>query len=506
MKIRSSIYRWLLPVAAGWAALSCDVLDIMQDNKLSVSNMWKTSVQVEGSTYGIYSALRSNFVKNQVNVFYWGELRVGEYMWGPSPLFNVWVGRDVIQNKLTATTESTDWSQLYSAIDQANAVLKYAPVPSIPMTDAKRNWALGQAYFARAYAYFWAVRLWGDVPLNLLPIESVDQPETYPFRAPKADVYAQIGSDIESALALSDALGSDKYLATKTAVLMLKAEYSLWMYAAQKGGDAYLEGAEDALGAIGISSSLLCDKYSQIFDRMADNAKPVKNSKEIVFALYNDQTESKTGGYGWYFALPEHAVANQYQGNPVPIRETQWLTYGQEYLAKLRDSRRQAGRHPCGVESRRRELRHQWGADLLLPQVHRRHEFGQDGLRRRSGLLSHRAGRDDGCRAEVLPQGLCGRTQVVEHHCQTCLREGRLLYRCLAGGGALGAGRRVFSGVSGRGRDLVGADPPGQDLGLQRLSQGEPLRHEHPAVADFEVCTQQELESHADRGMVLTSI
>lgn len=343
MKIRSSIYRWLLLVAAGTVAVSCDMLDIVQDNKLSVSNMWKTSVQVEGSTYGIYAALRSNFVKNQVNVFYWGELRVGEYMWGPSPLFNVWVGRDVIQNKPTATTDSADWSALYSAIDQANAVLKYAPDPAIPMTDAKRNWAMGQAYFARAYAYFWAARLWGDVPLNLLPIESVDQPETYPFRAPKADVYARIGSDIESALALSDALGSDKYLATKTAVLMLKAEYSLWMYAAQKGGDAYLDGAADALEAIGISSSLLCDKYSQIFDRMADNAKPSKNSKEVVFALFNDQTESKTGGYSWYFALPEAAVAKQYQGNPVPIRETQWLTYGKEYLAKLRDSRDNKG-------------------------------------------------------------------------------------------------------------------------------------------------------------------
>ena len=76
MKIRSSIYRWLLLVAAGTVAVSCDMLDIVQDNKLSVSNMWKTSVQVEGSTYGIYAALRSNFVKNQVNVFYWGELRV----------------------------------------------------------------------------------------------------------------------------------------------------------------------------------------------------------------------------------------------------------------------------------------------------------------------------------------------------------------------------------------------------------------------------------------------
>ena len=183
----------------------------------------------------------------------------------------------------------------------------------------------------------------GRRALNLRPIESVDQPETYPVRAPKADVYARIGSDIESALALSDALGSDKYLATKTAVLMLKAEYCLWMYSAQKGGDAYLDGAEDALEAIGISPSLLCDDYGQIFDRMADNAKPSKNSKEVVFALYNDQTESKTGGYSWYFAFPEAYVAKGYQGNPVPIYETQWLDYGEGFLAKLRDSRDNRG-------------------------------------------------------------------------------------------------------------------------------------------------------------------
>ncbi len=343
MKIESSIYRWLLSVAVCFSAVSCDMLDIMQDNKLSVSNMWKTSVQVEGSTYGIYSALRSNFVQSQINVFYWGELRVGEYMWGPSPVFNVWVGREVIQNTMTANITSCGWSSLYSAIDQANAVLKYAPNQSIPMTDAKRNWAMGQAYFARAYAYFWAARLWGDVPLNLRPIESVDQPETYPVRAPKAEVYAQIGADIESALSLAADLGSDKYLATKMAVLMLKAEYNLWMYAAQKGGDGYLKGAEDALDAIGISSSLLCDDYGQIFDRMADNAKPSKNSKEVVFALYNDQTESKTGGYSWYFAFPEAYVAKGYQGSPVPIYETQWLAYGDGFLEKLRDSRDNKG-------------------------------------------------------------------------------------------------------------------------------------------------------------------
>ena len=199
MRIESSIKGWFAVVAVSVSAVSCDMLDITQDNKLSVSNMWKTAEQVEGSTYGIYSELRSNFVQSQINVFYWGELRVGEYMWGPSSLFNVWVGREVIQNTMTANITSCGWSGLYSAIDQANAVLKYAPDTAIPMTDAKRNWAMGQAYFARAYAYFWAARLWGDVPLNLRPIESVDQPETYPVRAPKADVYARIGSDIESA-------------------------------------------------------------------------------------------------------------------------------------------------------------------------------------------------------------------------------------------------------------------------------------------------------------------
>ena len=115
------------------------------------------------------------------------------------------------------------------------------------------------------------------------------------------------------------------------------------MYTAQKGGDTYLDGAEDALEAIGISASLLCDDYGQIFDRMADNAKPSKNSKEVVFALFNDQTESKTGGYSWYFAFPEAYVAKGYQGNPVPINETQWLAYGDEFLEKLRDSRDNKG-------------------------------------------------------------------------------------------------------------------------------------------------------------------
>lgn len=139
--IRSLLLVW---IAAGVVSCHGD-LDIMQDNKLSVSNMWKTSIQVENSTYGIYSAMRDNFVQDQVNVLTWGELRVGEYMWRNSRTETIWLAdlRSVVQNTMSSTTNAVSWSKLYTAIDQANAVLKYAP--AVAMTDTKRSWAIGQA-------------------------------------------------------------------------------------------------------------------------------------------------------------------------------------------------------------------------------------------------------------------------------------------------------------------------------------------------------------------------
>lgn len=316
---------FLAAIASASAACNGD-LDIMQDNKLSASNMWKNSTDVIQSTNGIYERMRSNFIQNDINVFYWGEARVGNYMWGPSLLSRVQDNNmiSVRTSTMSSSTSSAGWSKLYSTIDQANAVLKYAP--KVEMTDSERSFAVGQASFARAYCYFWAARLWGDVPLNLVPIESTTQPETYPERAPKANVYAQIGKDIETAVENSAALGSDKYFATADAVNMLKAEYALWMYSTQNGGDSYLSLAEEALQAIGISSSNLLPNYSDVFSRTN------KCNREVVFALMNDQKEGLTGGYNIYFCHPSNLIGSQYQNNPVPISSTQWWSYSQEFV------------------------------------------------------------------------------------------------------------------------------------------------------------------------------
>lgn len=134
---------------AAFVATACHGdLDIIQDNQLTASNMWTESSDVTTSAYGIYYLMRANFVQDKVNVFYWGEARVGEYMWGAGS----WrTGHDndmygVQNSTMNDSNASTVWTKLYTAVNAANAVLKYAP--TVPMTDADRQWAIGQAAFA----------------------------------------------------------------------------------------------------------------------------------------------------------------------------------------------------------------------------------------------------------------------------------------------------------------------------------------------------------------------
>ena len=334
MKLKN-IMRLVLPAIAGaMVATSCHGdLNIMQDNKLSASNMWVDATDVTQSTYGIYERLRTCFVHKNTNVFYWGEVRVGTYMWGSS-IVNLAHDNDMIgveSSTMNGANASTSWAALYSTIDQANAVLKYAPL--VDMSDKERSFAIGQASFARAFCYFYAARLWGDVPLNLVPIESVSQPECYPVRTPKADVYAQIAVDIQTALDNAANLGTDCYFATKTSVNLLKAEYALWMYTNQKGGDSYLTMASDAVAALDLTSGALLADYGQVFSNSN------KKNKEIAFALSNNQAEKLTGGFYEYFYLGNSSIYKDYQNKPVPVASTQWWGFQPTFMKRLRDSR-----------------------------------------------------------------------------------------------------------------------------------------------------------------------
>ena len=317
--------------------VACNPLDIPQDNRISFDNAWTNSQDVIAGTRGIYQRLRSNFVGSYTNMLYWGELRVGSYMWGPSLESRV-LSNDAnvtISSTMTGTYSPTSWSALYSAIDQANAVIKYAGIIDMPVQD--RAFALSQAHFARAYCYFWAARMWGDVPMNLVPVESSTQPECYPERQKAAVVYEQIGKDIAEALKYVTDMGKDKYFGTKDALNMLKAEYALWMYSMQDGGESYLDLASEALTAIGISGTRLLGDYASVFSRTN------KLNDEIIFALMNDQEQKLTGGFYVDFYHPSNLIAADRRQKPVPISATQWLCYSEEFISVLQRSARLNG-------------------------------------------------------------------------------------------------------------------------------------------------------------------
>lgn len=91
-------------------------------------------------------------------------------------------------------TNNSPWDQFYSAIKIANDIIAKAPLGSA--SEAAKAKAVGEAYFMRGMLYFNLVRMFGGVPLRLLPPsqDDINMP-----RSTATEVYAQIISDLEKA-------------------------------------------------------------------------------------------------------------------------------------------------------------------------------------------------------------------------------------------------------------------------------------------------------------------
>lgn len=111
-----------------------------------------------------------------------------------------------------------EWNGLYKVIASANQVLD--KVPGItPMDEAQKKQILGQAHFLRAWAYFNAVRLWGDIPLIIAP-QVANSEDFSPSRASQEDIYSLIVEDLttaeEAGLPWMDATGRVSLAAVKS--------------------------------------------------------------------------------------------------------------------------------------------------------------------------------------------------------------------------------------------------------------------------------------------------
>ncbi|MGY3055410.1 hypothetical protein ACVWYG_003626 [Pedobacter sp. UYEF25] len=203
-----------------------------------------------------------------------------------------------------------NWNGWYKVIAQANLVLE--KVPGInPMDAAQKKRILGEASFLRAWAYFYLVRLWGDVPLVLKPINGPGDPNFSPARTAQEAVYNQIIEDLKTAetagLPAMDASGRVSTMAAKSE--LAKVYLTMAGQPLNKGAASYKLAADKAKEVIDYStgnpgSLNLFASYDDLHDAANDN------KLENIFQIqYNDAAGAGNPLQSTYLPLHQPLVS-----------------------------------------------------------------------------------------------------------------------------------------------------------------------------------------------------
>lgn len=318
MKLKNSIY--LIVCILILSSCHGD-LDVQQKSGVTASSMWQDESDATSAMYGLFNKFRSTFSTSYI---YWGEYRTG--LWGDG--MTTQTARDqVYQNQIGPDHGQANWGDLYTTINNANLILKYTP--NIPFSnEEKKNEVLANAYYVRAFCYYWIGRVWGDAPILLEGFESDKQEGLFPVRDTSDKLFTQVGSDIEAALSLIPSNVSVRNLASQGAINMLKADYNLWMYKVRNGGQTFLDAANTAVSAVLTNSMYdLEESFANIFEN--------EQGAEIIFA-WSYIKDEYTGGYPSDYLVPSQYVSEEAIENPVKVgSHQQWCFYTEEYKTLL---------------------------------------------------------------------------------------------------------------------------------------------------------------------------
>jgi tetratricopeptide (TPR) repeat protein len=184
----------------------------------------RTPQGVEAGLTGVYSGLRQLYGND--SGFFTTEAGTDLFTTGISASSGL---SDYDNNALTPINDGSHsfiWTVCYQQINNANAVLKFAPeAQNIPpgITPARLPQLLAEAKLLRAQYYFVLVQDFGDVPLML---DFIEQPTKDIVRAPLASIYTQIIKDLTEAMAtIADKPAQPGRVTRATALHLLSKVY-----------------------------------------------------------------------------------------------------------------------------------------------------------------------------------------------------------------------------------------------------------------------------------------
>lgn len=274
---RLSLYTGLMTALLSLNSCS-DFLEEENKSNYTQENYFQTPEHAESSINTLYEQLR--FITSGAGTYGESPFMALEF---PTGLLNTEVGQSQFNRDLRTLSTNAEnnyfsvwWQNSYEAI--ANANLAIQRIPEIQMNETDREHFVAEAKFMRAFHYFNLVRMFGDVPLILEPVDAGSE-LLYPERTDKAEVYMTIVTDLQEAEAADLPATNTRGRVTSTAVKTMLADVYLTMagYPLQAGDEYYEMAAEKAKEIIDAGNYSLFDNYDALHD------PAIKNTGELIF-------------------------------------------------------------------------------------------------------------------------------------------------------------------------------------------------------------------------------
>jgi hypothetical protein len=292
----------LLLLAAGLSACN-SYLDEQPVDQLPVDEAINDSATAFAAITGAYNALQNGS-------YYGGDFLFFNELSSDNAedvgTFNSY--KDAAGHKLKADNGTIQdiWSAIYAGINRTNAIIQAMPNVT-GLSQQGMNEILGEAYMLRGLHYHNLVKLFGGVPIRLVPITSITDANAA-VRADSNDVYTQIFSDLQAAETLMTA-NSDKTRATVGAAKALLARVYLY-----KRDWASANAKADEVIGMGYT---LEPTYANLFD-----AEGLDTPEDIFKVTFTDVVYQYMyywiDGGGGYELAPTQNLVNAF--NPTDVR------------------------------------------------------------------------------------------------------------------------------------------------------------------------------------------
>lgn len=277
-------------------------LELDPTSVITNASFWKTEDDAKGGLTSLYVKQRD---LANINLFIWGEARSEVMEWGK--VSGTLDYDRYYLNTLSSVSAGPSWQSIYSAINDANLILKYVPNITFANETDKNN-LLAQTYVSRAFLYFVLVRTWGEVPIRTEPVEGAEPGVIQKVRSSQQDVFKLIKEDLEKANSLFASYGfiKNRNYWSKAGTQALKADVYLWTAKRLNGGNADLQTAITACDDVAKADVSLLANYADLFKYSN------KNNKEVIMAIGNKELESSNN---YFFNMYSARLPNEIDPN-----------------------------------------------------------------------------------------------------------------------------------------------------------------------------------------------